>query len=119
MENITIGAISETMKFILEFGGLIVAIFVAVKKAVNKAFEPMNKRMDEIEENMKKKIEEVELQTTKNFLIQELSEIKRNKDPLDEVTKKRFFEEYDAYIARKQNSYIKHEVEECQKKGLL
>ena len=67
----------------------------------------------------KKKIEEVELQTTKNFLIQELSEIKRNKDPLDEVTKKRFFEEYDAYIARKQNSYIKHEVEECQKKGLL
>ena len=119
MENISIGEINSTLKFLIEFVGVIATIYWAVRKAVNKAFEPLNKRMDEIEENMSKKIEEVELQSTKNFLIQELSEIKRSDKPIDEVTKKRFFEEYDAYIGKKQNSYIKHEVEECKKNGLL
>ncbi len=119
MQDITIGGISEVLKFLIEFCGLVFTIYYAVKKAVNKAFEPLNKRMDQMEETMDKRMEEVELQATKNFLIQELSEIKRSKEPLDEVTKKRFFEEYDSYIGKKQNSYIKHEVEECQKKGLL
>lgn len=119
MENITFGDLSTSLKFIIELAGAIITIYFAVKKAVAKAFEPLNARMDSIEANMKKKMDEVELQTIKNFLVQELSNIKRDAYPLDEMTKKRFFEEYDAYIAKGQNSYIKHEVEECQKKGLL
>ena len=106
MENITFGDLSTSLKFIIELAGAIITIYFAVKKAVAKAFEPLNARMDSIEANMKKKMDEV-------------SNIKRDAYPLDEMTKKRFFEEYDAYIAKGQNSYIKHEVEECQKKGLL
>ena len=119
MENITIGNIDTTLKFIIELVGAIVTIYFAVKKAVDKAFEPVNTRIDQMEHTMNKRMDDVELQAIKNFLVQELTEIKRDAYPIDEMTKKRFFEEYDAYISKGQNSYIKHEVEECQKKGLL
>ena len=108
MENITLGNISDAAKFIIALVGSLATIYYAVTRAVKKALEPLNKRIDE-----------VEMQGIKNFLVQELSEIKRSNAPLDEVSKKRFFEEYDLYIEKKQNSYIKHEVNELQKKGLL
>ena len=119
MENITFGDFNATLKFIIELVGAIVTIYFAVKKAVGKAFEPVNTRIDQMEKTMNKRMDDVELQAIKNFLVQELTTIKRDAYPIDEMTKKRFFEEYDAYIAKGQNSYIKHEVEECQKKGIL
>ena len=108
MENITLGNIGDAAKFIIALVGSLATIYYSVKKAVNKALEPLSKRIDE-----------VEMQGIKNFLVQELSEIKRTGQPLDEISKKRFFEEYDLYIDKKQNSYIKHEVKDLQDKGLL
>lgn len=108
MQDITLGNFYETAKFLIALIGVLTTIYYSVKKAVAKALEPLNKRIDE-----------VEMQGIKNFLVQEISEIKRSDIPIDEVAKKRFFEEYDLYIEKKQNSYIKHEVEELKKKGLI
>ena len=119
MENITIGSIETTLKFIIEFGGLIVTIYFAVKKAVNKAFEPLNKRMDQIEKNMSEKIDEVEIKSVENFLVQEIASMKQSNIPLDDATAKYFYDQYDIYIKHGNNSYIKHEVELCQQRKLI
>lgn len=119
MENITIGGISDTLKFIIEFGGALVTIYFAVKKAVNKAFEPLNERMDQIEKIFSKKIEEVEMKSVENFLVQEIATMKQSNVPLDDATAKYFYDQYDIYIKHGNNSYIKHEVELCQQRKLI
>lgn len=119
MENVTLSNIETTLKFLIEFGGLFVTIFFAVKKAVNKAFEPLNTRMDQIEKTMSKKIDEVEIKGVENFLVQEIAAMKQSNIPLDDATAKYFYDQYDIYIKHGSNSYIKHEVEVCQQRKLI
>jgi len=106
MENITLGQLENFMVWLLGFGGSTVAIIAAVKKAIEKAFKPINQKIDE-----------VDLNATKNFLVRTIADIE--KSGVDDVTKMRFFEQYEHYQKLNGNSYIKSEVERLQKIGKL
>ena len=112
MNNITLGEISNLMVWLIGFGGSTVAIIGAVKKAISKSFEPINKKIDIVDMN-----------ATKNFLVRCIADIDKN--GIDDVTKVRFYEQYEHYIKPKNegglggNSYIKSEVERLKKEGKL
>ena len=112
MNDITLGQISDLMVWVIGFGGSTFAIITAVKKAISKSFEPINKKIDTVDMN-----------ATKNFLVRCIADIDKN--GIDDVTKVRFYEQYEHYIKPKKegglggNSYIKSEVERLKKEGKL
>ena len=106
MNNITLGEISDLMVWLIGFGGSTIAIIGAVKKAISKSFEPINKKIDN-----------VDLNATKNFLVRCLADIERH--GIDDVTKIRFYEQLEHYQKMGGNSYILSEVERLKKEGKL
>ena len=106
MDNITLGQISNFMVWILGFGGSTIAIITAIKKAVASAFKPINKKIDDVDMN-----------ATKNFLVRCIADI--DKEGIDQVTKIRFYEQYEHYQKLGGNSYIKDEIERLKKEEKL
>lgn len=107
MSEITLGQIQSLMLWGIGFVGAIITIVKAVKDAVNKAFEPLNKRMDEID-----------LNATKNYLVQTLADIDRN-GYADGVSKARLYEQYEHYQKLGGNSYIKDEFDRLKKQNKI
>lgn len=112
MGDITLNQIRDMMLWLIAFVTATATIIKALKSAIHKGFEPINKKIDNVDMN-----------ATKNFLVRTLADIE--KEGIDDVTKLRFFEQYEHYIKPKEqgglggNSYIKHEVERLQKEGKL
>ena len=106
MDNITLGQISNLMVWVLGFGGSTIAIITAIKKAVASAFKPINSKIDNVDMN-----------STKNFLVRCIADMERHE--IDQVTKMRFYEQYEHYQKLGGNSYITSEVERLKKEGKL
>lgn len=95
MENVTLGQAFDTIKFVVEFVGIIITILVGSKKVINKQLEPINKKMDKIDENQ-----------CRNFLVDFLADIEKGIEK-DEVQTKRAYEVYEHYTEDlHKNSYI-------------
>ena len=95
MENVTLAQVSETMKFIIEFVGIVVSILVGSKKIINSQLEPINKKIDKIDENQ-----------CRNFLVDFLADVEKGIEK-DEVQIKRAYEVYEHYTRDlHKNSYI-------------
>ena len=95
---------------------IIVTVITSLGVIINTYF---TKRMDNKRDDLEKKIESVAIANCKNFLVSFLANVERG-FPIDEVEKKRFYEEYDAYVNQyKQNSYIHDKVEKLKKEGKL
>lgn len=95
MENVTLSQVSETMKFIIEFVGIVVSILVGSKKIINSQLEPINKKIDKIDENQ-----------CRNFLVDFLADVEKGIEK-DEVQIKRAYEVYEHYTRDlHKNSYI-------------
>ena len=95
MENVTLAQVSGTMKFIIEFVGIVVSILVGSKKIINSQLEPINKKIDKIDENQ-----------CRNFLVDFLADVERGIEK-DEVQIKRAYEVYEHYTRDlHKNSYI-------------
>lgn len=103
----TLEKIGSYLTIIITIIGAIEFLIVRFQKIFNKALEPVNKRLDDIE-----------ISTDKNFLVRFLSDIEQN-NPIDEVEKERFYETYRRYTELGGNSYIKHKVEKLEKEGKL
>lgn len=107
MGDITLNQIRDLMLWLIAFTTATTTIVTAVKKAIAKGFEPI-----------REEIKTVDMNATKNFLVSQIDEMERN-GSLGGVSKQRFFEQYEHYIQKGGNSYIKHEVERLQKEGKL
>lgn len=108
MGDITLNQIRDLFLWVIGFGGATVTIVTAVKKAISKGFEPIEKKIDEVDKN-----------ATKNYLVQQIGEIDRN-GYIDGATKVRFYEQLQHYEKDlKGNSYIHDEVERLKKEGKL
>lgn len=118
MEEITLGMIDSWLKFVLAFGGSITAIYIAIKKGLDKGLKPTNDKIDNLKTSLTDQINKSDMNSTKNFLVARLSEIKSN-SKLDDITMERFWEQYEHYINLGGNSYIKNEVERLKKEGKL
>lgn len=107
MENITLGQISIWLAFAVALYGSVKFIVNEVTGAVNKGLEPINAKIDE-----------VDLNATKNFLVSQIRDIVKGEE-LDDISRERFFEQYEHYTKLGGNSYILREVEKLKKEGKL
>lgn len=104
MENVTLGQAFDTIKFIIEFVGIIITILVGSKKIINKQLEPINKKIDKIDENQ-----------CRNFLVDFLADVDKGIEK-DEVQTKRAYEVYEHYTEDlHKNSYIHDKWERLMK----
>ena len=129
MENITLGNISDILKFVATFitsSGVVCGLALAIgNKILKNALEPFNKRIDEtIKINNKnykdtiEKIKSVQLYADKNFLVRFLADVEQG-NVIDEVEKERFYEVYRDYRKLGGNSYVQRKVEKLEKEGKL
>jgi len=108
MDSITLGQIRDFLLWLIAFATATYTIVKAVRKAIEKGFEPIEDKIDKVDIN-----------ATKNYLVQQIGEIDRN-GWIDPVSKMRFYEQYQHYTKDlKQNSYIHDEVERLKKEGKL
>jgi len=108
MDSITLGQIRDFLLWLIAFATATYTIVKAVRKAIEKGFEPIEDKIDKVDIN-----------ATKNYLVQQIGEIDRN-GYIDGAAKVRFYEElqhYEKDLAG--NSYIKDEVERLKKEGKL
>ena len=118
MEQLTIGQISMVIAFIVAlWKGL---DFIAdkgrnsIKKQLAEALKPTNEKIDKLD----KKLDDVDSNSTKNFLVSCIDDIK-NRENHDPIVMERFWEQYEHYINLGGNSYIKNEVEKLKKEGKI
>ena len=108
MGDITINQIRDFVLWIVAFGTATFTIVKAVRSAIAKGFEPIEKKIDEVDKN-----------ATKNYLVQQIGEIDRN-GYLDGATKVRFYEQLQHYEKDLHgNSYIHDEIERLKKENKL
>lgn len=118
MESITVGQIIST---IASIAGAITAIGVIMRtmhkwneKAFNKAIEPINNKLDEVIKNA----DNIDMNVCKNYVIEYIGEEKRGVKHTETETRL-FWDNYDRYIARGGNSYVKEEVDKLKKEGKI
>lgn len=108
MEHITLGELFYTLKFIVEFVGIVGTVLFGSKKIINKQLEPINKKIIKIDENQ-----------CRNFLVDFLADID-NGIKKDDVQIKRAYEVYEHYTNElHKNSYIHDKWEKARKEGKL
>lgn len=108
MGELTLNQIRDFILWIVAFGTATFTIVKAVKTAIAKGFEPIEKKIDEVDKN-----------ATKNYLVQQIGEIDRN-GYLDGATKVRFYEQLQHYEKDLNgNSYIHDEVDRLKKENKL
>lgn len=117
MENITLGEISIAIAFIVAFVGGMKYILTDMKKITERALKPTNDKIDEMGKSLKAEIQKSDLNATKNYLVATLHDIK--KGDINDISKQRFFEQYEHYKALGGNSYISNEVDKMRKEGNL
>lgn len=87
---------------------------IMIQNMLKDQFDSMNEKLDGIEE----KVDEVDMNSTRNFLVRCLHDFETGVS-MDETVVERFWEQYDYYISKGQNSYIKSKVEKLQKEGKI
>ena len=125
MENLTIGQIGVAVAFLV---GLITGIGYLKKNLKDWINQALEDRFDEIDRKIAKlesKIDDLgdqivvtDREATKSFLVRFLASVEHD-NPIDEVERLRFAEQYEHYINAGGNSYIKDKVEKLKIKGKL
>ena len=118
MENITIGQIAVGIAFVVALAGGLASLKKLITKGIEDALRDKFDKLEKSQAEIIKRLEMVDTENCKNYLITFLSEVARG-ELKDEIEVKRFWEEYEHYAACGGNSYVKHKVEELQKRGLI
>lgn len=100
MENITIGQLNEALKFLVEFFGLLITVYAAIKKA--------------IEKHLKK----LELSTIKTELVNFINDVEMGVFKTH-IQRMHAHELYDRYDELGGNSYVHEHWEQLLKEGKI
>lgn len=118
MEDITLGQIGLVVTFLVGLiGGLAFIsnqIRIWITKALEKEFKPINEKID----NLQEQVIQVDMGAVKNYLVSFLSDVEKD-NPIDEIERERFWEQYEHYLKIGGNSYIKRKVEQLTSEGKL
>lgn len=118
MENITIGQIAVAIAFVVALVGGLTSLKKLITKGIEDALRDKFDKLEKSQAEIIKRLDMVDIENCKNYLITFLSEVARG-ELKDEIEIKRFWEEYEHYAACGGNSYVRHKVEELQKRGLI
>lgn len=95
MENITLGQISDLLKFVIALAGSITTLIIALKKVLEKQLKPLNQSIIDLDKNQ-----------CKNYLVRFLADVERGEN-VDDVEITRAYDAYDHYVKDLHgNSYI-------------
>lgn len=86
---------------------------------VNNKIETMQKKSDEKDEKLNKRINDLEMESTKRFLIVEMTKIQDGEYVPNEEEKKIIHEAKDIYEKLRGNSYVNSMFKRLVKKGIL
>lgn len=113
LENV--GAILATVAAVM---GSCAGIYVYIKKALKALFDTQTKDLQARLDKQEAAINRVDIENCKNFLVSFMGRIERG-DPVDEIEKERFWEQYEHYTSLGANGYIRNKVEQLKSKGVL
>jgi len=111
MGNITLTQVAEGLGLLLAICGGFGTLYVKLKAALTKVISDQMKPLSD-------QISKVDMETTKNFLVRCISDIERG-DVMSETEKERFYEQYEHYLAKGGNTYIKTKVEKMIAEGKI
>ena len=118
LEHVTIGDGAAILAFIVSVCSGIAYLKKHrkdwVSSAVQEDMESLRKEILDLRQSVKN----VDQENCKNFLVQFLAEVERG-EPIDEIQKERFYEEYKHYTGGGGNGYIKRKVDSLEVKGYL
>lgn len=118
MTAITLGQIAEALTLLVGLFTGIGYLHMTLKKWLKKIMDEQTKSIDTKIDELNKRLDLIDLETTKNYLVQFISEVKRG-ETISETERQRFYEQYEHYLASGGNTYIRTEVEALQKKGYV
>lgn len=136
MQDITLRWISDNITFLIALAGGIYAIYRGVKKGVKDMlkteFDNLGEKISNVETkvtdlegkvdadnaSLSEKIDELRMHNTKSFLIRYMSDVERGV-MIHEAERERFAEEWDYYISKDGNSYLKAWYNKLEAKGYL
>ncbi|MCM1506059.1 MAG: hypothetical protein NC177_02835 [Ruminococcus flavefaciens] len=115
MDSITLGEIGLVVTFLVGLISGVGFLHKHLKKwmiqSLESQFAPIHKEI----RNLNRRIDSVDMQACKNYLVSFLSDVEK-RQPLDEIQRERFWEQYQYYTEHGGNSYIKHKVEKLKKR---
>ena len=118
MENITLEQISLAVAFMVALitgsAFLLRSLKTLMRQLLKEQLDAIDARLDALGN----KIDEVDMESCKNFLVKVISDVMQG-NPIDEIGRERFWEEYQHYTKNGGNSYIKHKVEKMTSEGKL
>lgn len=118
MDSITLGEIGVFVTFavglITGFSFLHNKLKEYLTSTLKEEFQAISKKIDGLSD----RVDDVDMNTCKNYLVSFLSEVDQNQ-PIDDVEKERFWEQYDHYEKLGGNSYIHRKVEQLKSDGKL
>ena len=118
MENITIGYIIGAVVLLAGFIKGITELKKSFKDWITGLLDDSFKNLSKQLTTLQERIDDVDMSTCKNFLVARLSEIERG-NPLDEIERERFWEQYEHYLDIGGNTYIQRKVEQFKSDGKL
>ena len=83
-------------------------------ESLEEGFKPINQKLTELTEDTQKR----RLSVCKNYIVRFLSDLEQGQ-PVDEVERQRFYENYDTYISLGGNSWLRDKVERMRKEKKL
>lgn len=118
MESITIGQLTAALALIVAVIASVKSLKKSIKEwlsaALKDQFDQFEKKQDEII----KRLDAVDLENCKNYLVTFVAEVARG-EIKDETEMQRFWEEYEHYIDKGGNSYLRNKVEDLKAKKRL
>lgn len=118
LESLTIADISAAIGVIVVLIGGFKYLSNTLKKWLKNLMDEQNKNLNNRLDHIENRLDIIDLETCKNYLVRFVSDVKRG-EAINETERQRFYEQYEHYIAKGGNTYIKQEVENLQKKGKL
>ena len=111
MANITLGQIAEGLAIITSILGGFGVLYTKLKSALSAIVADQLKPVSD-------QLNKVDMESTKNFLVRCLSDVEKG-DSMGETELERFWEQYEHYLSKGGNTYIKNKVERYKAEGRL
>ena len=118
MENLTLGNISAAILFLVALIGGIGYLHNSLKKYISEILKDQFKAIRDDIQGVRNDLGVVDMENCKNFIVRFLADVERG-DYIADAELQRFWEEYEHYIKKGGNSYIKEWVTKLKKEGKL
>lgn len=114
----TLQSIGAALALIVGIGASTATIYKFLSRAMKKLFDAQTKDISDRLDKQEAAISRVDMENCKNFLVSFLSRLERG-EPIDEIERERFFEQYEHYSQLGGNSYIQNKVQRLKAGGKL